>query len=110
MQDAAHHGASYKVSTKLMWPVSNVIVSASATLREVGTELSGAKWDFSVRARIQVSSLLISGMECPIATCRGLGEPQLPFWDGLWGREQPSPLPGPTLGVRVWLSQFCNVQ
>lgn len=94
---------------------SNVIESASATLiatlREVGTELSGAKWDFSVRARIQVSSLLlISGMEGPVATCGGLGEPQLPLWDGLWGKEQPSPLPGPTLGVRVWLSQFCNVQ
>lgn len=115
MQDAAHHSASYKVNTKLMWPVSNIIVLASAaliaTLREVGTELSGPKWDFSVRARIQVSSLLlISGMECPIAACGGLGEPQLPLWDGLWGKEQLSSLPGPTLGVRVWLSQFWNVQ
>ena len=32
MQDAAHHSASYKVNTKLMWPVSNIIVLASAAL------------------------------------------------------------------------------
>ena len=109
MQDAAHHSASYKVNTKLMWPVSNIVLASAAliaTLREVGTELSGPKWDFSVRARIQVSSLLlISGMECPIAACGGLGEPQLPLRDELWGKEQLSPLPGPNLGVRVWLIQ-----